>query len=117
VPLVVGLSFIAAGLILLLVGKLANDGRLKRNQLAGIRTRGTTESNETWLAAHQAAWPSLFWAGVASVVVGLSLAVFEPSDGDSFALMGIGVVSMIALVVSATKKATRAAAKVAPGDA
>ena len=114
---IIGIALAVGGLLILLVGKLANEGRLKRNHLAGIRTRGTMASDDTWLAAHQAAWPSLFWAGMAGIVVGLSLAILQPGGPDSVALIGIGLFSVVAMVVSGARKAMRAAAKLAPDTA
>lgn len=50
-----GAILIAAGWLLLHVARRAAAGTLKRNQLAGIRTRATLSSEAAWRAAHTAA--------------------------------------------------------------
>lgn len=114
---VVGVALAVAGLVILLVGKLANDGRIGRNHLLGIRTKATMASNDAWRAAHEAAWPSLFWAGITATVIGLFLAALEPGRGDAIALVGIGIFAVVMLVVAATRQAMRAAARVGPDTA
>ena len=50
-----GAILIAAGWLLLRLARRAAAGTLKRNQIAGIRTRATLSSEAAWRAAHIAA--------------------------------------------------------------
>lgn len=50
-----GLILIAAGWGLIVITRRAASGKLKRNQLAGIRTSTTQSSEAAWRAAHIAA--------------------------------------------------------------
>ena len=43
---------VGGGVLLIWTANAAASGRLKRNQLAGIRIASTMASEEAWLAAH-----------------------------------------------------------------
>jgi uncharacterized membrane protein len=61
---------VGAGVLLICMANAAASGRLKRNQLAGIRIASTMASDEAWLAAHVRARRATVFAGVISVLGG-----------------------------------------------
>lgn len=65
--LVVSVVMLAAGVLLVWMARAAASGRLRRNQLAGIRTRSTMASDEAWRAAHVRARRPTTLAGVVSM--------------------------------------------------
>ncbi|WAA65789.1 SdpI family protein [Microbacterium oxydans] len=69
--------------------ELAGRGRLRRNRIAGIRTRATMRSDTAWSAAHRSAAPTV-WIGFAvSAVAGIVALV---SDGTLSLVCGVTVV-------------------------
>jgi dolichol kinase len=64
------LVMVGAGVLLIWMADAAASGRLKRNQLAGIRSPSTMASEEAWLAAHVRARRATVYAGVLSMVSG-----------------------------------------------
>ncbi|WP_349426176.1 SdpI family protein [Microbacterium sp. LWS13-1.2] len=61
---------VGAGILLIWMANAAASGRLKRNQLAGIRIPSTMASEEAWLAAHVRARGATVCAGVISILGG-----------------------------------------------
>ena len=101
-------TLVAAGLLLMWIGRKASTGTLQRNWVAGIRTTTTLASDEAWMAAHVAGGPAMTWAGVASVLAGLALLV-RPSDAVGLVIVLAGTGVMLALVVVSAVKGQRAA--------
>lgn len=64
-------AMVGAGSLLIWTANAAASGRLKRNQLAGIRTPSTMASEEAWSAAHVRARSATVWAGAVSALGGV----------------------------------------------
>lgn len=62
---------VGTGVLLVWMANAAASGRLKRNQVAGIRIPSTLASDEAWLAAHVRARRPTIYAGIASLASGL----------------------------------------------
>ena len=108
VMIVVGVVFVAVGLMALLE-------KLPRNHIAGIRTRFALSSDENWYATHRAASPLLIFGGVAVAMVGVAFLPFaiagKVSDSisvvASFAMAVVVVMVAIASLVYGTRVARR----------
>jgi uncharacterized membrane protein len=107
--LILSIGMVISGLVQTFVSIRAADGRLKRNRLAGIRTRATMESEETWQRAHQAARPYGTRAGQAFVLSGLIVVV--PRVGIFLALLGIAI--GIVMLYRSTRAGVRAVTPIA----
>lgn len=89
-----------------------DDSLPPRNRLVGLKTKATLRSDEAWAAGHAAARPALrvgAVVGASSVVVALVTA-FVTSTGAAVVAL-VGLVTVLALLVTATLKANRAAAR------
>ena len=82
------LGLVVAGIVQMVVMSRAADGRLGRNRFAGLRTKATMLSDDTWHTAHVAAKPLSMRAGQAFVASGLVLPATRV--GLLLALAGIG---------------------------
>ncbi|MFC3849672.1 SdpI family protein [Corynebacterium hansenii] len=90
VSLVMFAVMAGAGLSLMWIARSAASGKLKRNTVAGIRTRKTMASEEAWRAAHVRAKTPTLVAGIVSLLGGVA------------ALLPIGVGAMMTAVMVAT---------------
>lgn len=72
----------------------AADGRLGRNELAGIRTTSTRASDDAWLAAHRAARVPTLWGCAASSLFALA---GVPFGGHAVIFVVLLAASVIAL--------------------
>ncbi len=90
VSLVMFAVMAGAGLSLMWIARSAASGKLKRNAVAGIRTRKTMASEEAWRAAHVRAKTPTLIAGIVSLLGGVA------------ALLPIGVGAMMTAVMVAT---------------
>lgn len=92
--------------------ELAGRGRLRRNRLAGIRTRATLRSDAAWTAAHRASSKTV-WVGVAVSTAAGIVALLD--DGTVSVVFSVIVVvtffaTMIIALVQAGRAGTAAAA-------
>ena len=110
-----GLVLIAVGVSLIAVWWAIRVGRLGRNRLAGIRTKAVMASDEAWRAAHDAGGWSIGLAGAATVVVGIGLALVQPSPGRTSLLVNAYAVALFVLVVIGGMQGDRAARRVGQG--
>ena len=96
------------GIVVAYIGRRGVAGTLRRNRLAGIRTRATMRSDAAWAAGHRAGGGLLVIAGVLMALAGLAL-LARPSNvvGMAITLGAGGVVLVLALV--STVQANRAA--------
>ena len=99
---------VGTGLLLIWMARAAADGRLRRNQWAGIRIPSTMASDGAWLAGHRAAENPTRWAGWIAVVSGL-LALFPVPLEAVAGGVGIASVILLALVIYAARLAGQAA--------
>lgn len=79
--------------------ELASRGRLRRNRLAGIRTRASMRSDAAWVAAHRAASKTVS-AGFAVSVIASSVALMN--DGIVSVTCSLGVVAIFLITAVVT---------------
>ncbi|MEU6754050.1 SdpI family protein [Spirillospora sp. NPDC046719] len=96
-----GVLLIAAGALLVVVGVLAADGRIPRNQFAGIRTKRSMADDQSWLTVHRAARPWMIGAGAVLAVAGV-LALAVPSELAGSLSAGIGAILTAILALRGT---------------
>jgi len=70
-----GLLLVATGILMLWLAARSRDGRLPRNQIAGVRTALTLSSDAAWFAGQRAAAGRTAIAGWGAVVGGLAIVV------------------------------------------
>jgi len=104
-----------SGVLLFWVARAAARGRLRRNMVAGIRTRATLASDEAWLAAHRRAERPTRLAGWASIVTGLCAFVPADLEGLVWVVLLIGTAVMLGLVVYGAKLGHDAARELGDG--
>lgn len=110
---ILGLVLLVAGVVLLFIGRKQKAGTLKRNWLAGLRTRETMRSDAAWYAAHEATAGLVTAAGVAQVLAGAAVLVVQPTgDGAIAALVLGGAAVTLGLVLGAGVRGHRIAAGV-----
>lgn len=98
----------ACGILVALVTRRAADGRLRRNQLAGIRTATTLRSDGAWRKGHAAAVPLTDLAAVVFALSGLVALVARSAPVFAAVLLG-GVILATALLLLGARRAVRAA--------
>lgn len=86
-----------SGVLILRMASAAASGRLRRNQIAGIRTPSTLVSDKAWLTAHRRAEPPTRWAGWCAIAGGLVAVVPVPLP----VLCGVAVASCLGMVAFA----------------
>lgn len=86
-----GVVLIAGGALLVVVGKMTADGRIPRNQFAGIRTKRSMADDQSWLTVHRAAQPWMIGSGLVLVLAGV-VALVVPWEPAASAAAGIGAV-------------------------
>ncbi|NVI89819.1 SdpI family protein [Actinomadura sp. BRA 177] len=94
-----GLILVAAGVLVVVVGRLTATGRIGRNNLVGIRTARSKADDESWLIVHRAAQPWMIGGGVALAVGGVVAAAAEPART---AAVIVGAVLLVVLVIAGT---------------
>lgn len=112
--LVLFVGMAGSGALLIWLAGAAASGKLKRNQIAGIRTSKTLVSDEAWLAAHKRAKVPTLWAGVAALVGGVA-AVVPISLPMLMVTILITTGFMLGLVIYGTVVGGRAADEVTKG--
>lgn len=70
--LVVGLTLAAGGAVIVWTARAGASGRLRRNELVGIRTAATLASDEAWAAAHRAGARRTEIGGWCAIATGVS---------------------------------------------
>ena len=106
----VGLALLlaAAGIAVVVVGRRASAGRLRKNPLVGIRTTLTLNSEIAWDAAHLAGGRLLSIAGLGPLVTG-PLLLTRPTNAGGLALVLAGLAWMVGWILAAGVVGTRAA--------
>lgn len=98
----------AAGVLLIVGGRRAREGRLRRNHFIGIRTTLTLNSEKAWDAAHVAGGHLLSVAGFGPLLTG-PLLLTHPSNGVGAAIVFSGIGWMLGWILAAGVVGTRAA--------
>jgi hypothetical protein len=62
---------VGSGILVIWMARATASGRLKRNDIAGIRIPSTMASDEAWLAAHIRARRPMIYGGIASAASGV----------------------------------------------
>ncbi|WP_402373784.1 SdpI family protein [Isoptericola rhizosphaerae] len=102
---------LASGVLLVWSAHAAASGRLKRNQLAGIRVPSTMASDEAWLAAHVRAERPTRLAGFASMASAV-FALLPLSTPLLAAGVLLGGLAMLGFVLYGARVGIRAATEV-----
>lgn len=107
--ILIGVALVGAGVGLWVVAERTADGRIGRNRYVGFRLRSMRQSDEAWVAGHQAAKDG---TRVAAALMGLTgVGLIATSDNADLALLLIIVGSALwcGALIKATIAATRAA--------
>lgn len=112
VAFILGLILVLGNVIAIVSVRLAVQGRISADTMAGIRTTATRATPESWHAAHSAAWPwTLVLNGLAAIgglavmVTGSTVAPFLTAA--AFAIL-FTVAGAIAQISVGHRAATRA---------
>lgn len=105
----IGFFLIAVGMIISWAAEATARGRLGMNAFVGLRVGYVTHSPEAWLAGHRAArWPTHAAAGILAAGGILILVMNATEEAASRIAIG-GSLAVLATVMVAAKKASRAA--------
>ncbi|WP_407319240.1 SdpI family protein [Isoptericola halotolerans] len=110
VRILLAVVMLGAGVLLVRTARAAASGRLRRNQLAGIRTPSTMASDEAWLVAHVRAERPTTLAGWTAAASGL-FALLPVSSVVLAVAVLTGCVVMVGLVLHGARVGGRAAAE------
>lgn len=77
--IIMGLTLLAAGIIMLVIGVKAKQERLPKNNWIGIRTRDLLASDEAWIKGHKAAGNLLILSSIPLLVGGALCLVVSDS--------------------------------------
>lgn len=113
--LVLLVVMVGAGVLLIWSARAAACGRLKRNQIAGIRTSRTLSSDADWQTAHARAERPTVLAGVVGVATGL-IAVLPMQIEDVGIAVLAGAAVMLALVLYGARLGHQAAGHTPEGE-
>lgn len=108
IRIVLCVALVGSGILLIWAARAAASGRLKRNQIAGIRIPSTLASDEAWLAAHVRAKRPSMLAGVAAMVSGLCV-LLPVSEVVMAIIVVAGCVAMLGFVFYGARVGAQAA--------
>lgn len=100
--------FVASGVVVMTVARRGRDGRLRRNELVGLRTRATLSSDEAWLAAHRASYGASATSGLIAILGG-AFTLLARSNGALAAVVTLTCVAILALTFWGAYQGNRAA--------
>jgi uncharacterized membrane protein len=106
---IVGLWILA--LVCIVTTYCAAAGKLRRNQIAGIRLPATMASDAAWRAGHRAAIPFM-WLTVPVAVVGSAVVATMKLGPLVAVVVGLLPIVLIAIVIAAAVAAHKAARRV-----
>ena len=109
--IVLAVVMAATGVLLIWQARAAAAGKLRRNQIAGIRTAATLSSDEAWLAAHQRAKNVCVLAWVEALAVAGAV-VLPLSIAGFVSVVLAGCLIMLALVLYGAHVGVAAARKI-----
>jgi hypothetical protein len=110
--LVVGAALLLAAVALLTVAVLGARGRLRRNPVAGVRTRRTLASDEAFALANRVAAAPLGAAGVVALLGGAAVLAGGPA-ALTWTVLVVSTAGMLGLTGLGGALGDRAAARVA----
>jgi hypothetical protein len=110
--LVVGAALLLAAVALLTVAVLGARGRLRRNPVAGVRTRQTLASDEAFALANRVAAAPLGAAGVVALLGGAAVLAGGPA-ALTWTVLVVSTAGMLGLTGLGGALGDRAAARVA----
>ena len=100
---IAGIALVVGGIALVVLGAIARGGKLPRQSVAGLRTKATLASDETWEAAQGAGANWVIGAGAILCVGGvLAMLVDSETTGDVVALIATALM-LIPLVIGFRK--------------
>ena len=105
----IGLAFVGGGIGLWVIVERTADGRIGRNKHAGIRLRSTRQSDEAWVAAHQAARQGTRVAAALMGVTGVGLVATSGNSDLALVVIIVGSALWCGAIVKAAIAANRAA--------
>ncbi|MGZ0710902.1 SdpI family protein (plasmid) [Coraliomargarita sp. W4R53] len=110
--LVAAVALCASGVLAVWLARRGRDGRLPRNQVAGVRTSLTLSSDTAWHAAHRASAHATAIAGcgpiVAGATVGVLILVAAPTETTAIIAAGLLLTGAAWLIVWSLVGAARA---------
>jgi hypothetical protein len=89
---------VVGGIAPVATGQLGRTDRLSGNNWAGIRTRTTTRSDETWSSAHRAGGEWITAGGIVMMVTGIAV-VFVDDETTAATVSLVGVVIVVGLTL------------------
>lgn len=105
------LLLIVGGALLAWAGWLGMTGRLALNSWAGIRTKTTMRSQETWEAAHHAGSAWIIAGGIVLVITGVAMMVVGDETAAAYVSL-IGAIVLAILVIAGGWMGQQAAKKI-----
>ena len=106
--ILLGLLLIAAGVILLEVGRRSKAGTLRRNWIVGVRTSATLHSDEAWNIAHRVAGSTLQVGAVAPIAAGV-ITLFRPANWIAATVILVSLGWLVIWVVISGRRGVSAA--------
>ena len=107
--ILIGLALVGGGIGIWVVAERTADGRIGRNKYAGIRLHSTRQSDEAWVAAHQAARRGTRVAAALMGVTGVGLMATSGNSDLALLVIIVGSALWCGAIVKATIAAHRAA--------
>jgi uncharacterized membrane protein len=105
--MVLALVLGASGLLVAASGQFGASGRLRRNRVAGIRTRRSLASDEAWRTVHRGAAPWFYASGACLLLGGMAAAFVAAGDIWLCVVLGATGLSVL-LALLATWRGHRA---------
>ncbi|MGW8381101.1 SdpI family protein [Streptomyces sp. ODS28] len=112
---VLAVVFGACGLLIGVIGRLGADGRLRRNRIAGIRTRRSLADEESWRTVHRAAAPWSYASGAALLLGGTGAVPARSGEVWVATVLG-GTALSVALALVGTWSGHRALDRARDGE-
>ncbi|MDJ1371381.1 SdpI family protein [Gulosibacter molinativorax] len=112
IAFILGLILVLGNVMAITSIRLAMQGRITPDTMAGIRTNATRATPETWDAAHTAAWPWALVLNGLGAIGSIAVMVTGNSVGPFLAAAGFTVVCTIAGALAQIIVGHRAATRV-----